>query len=76
VSVADCFRLTGGRARDVVPEVAAAVAGWQGVARGHGLAQRNLAAMAPAFAALAQVGDLGRRPGSTATPSGRVGDAP
>ncbi len=52
LAVADFFRLTDQRARSLLDEVAGAVSAWQAVARSHGLSQREIDGMAPAFAAL------------------------
>lgn len=52
MEVADYFRLSAGQARDVLAEVAAAVARWPQVARSHGLSEREISHMEPAFDAL------------------------
>ncbi len=49
LSVADYFRLTAVEARTVLADVSAAVSGWPQVARQHGLSDREVASMAPAF---------------------------
>lgn len=49
LSVADYFRLDASQALDVLAEVTRAAANWRRVARAHGLTQRDLAEMEPAF---------------------------
>ncbi len=50
LAVAPAFRLTAPAAEGIIAQVRAAVQGWPRVARQHGLADRELTAMAPAFA--------------------------
>jgi hypothetical protein len=49
LSVTDYFRLDASDALDVLAEVTRATANWRRVAESHGLAQRDLADMRPAF---------------------------
>ena len=58
LSVAESFRLGAPRAREVVQEVAAAVATWRSVAAGCHLTSAEMDAMAPAFDGLSDAGDL------------------
>lgn len=58
LSVAESFRLGAPRAREVVQEVAAAVATWRSVAAGCHLTSVEMDAMAPAFDGLSDAGDL------------------
>lgn len=55
-TVADYFRLTTAEAETVLADVARAVSDWPLVARQHGLTDREVARMAPAFSALTDVG--------------------
>ncbi len=54
------FGLTASAARDIVEEVAEAVAGWRDVARGAGIPRTKIDDVATAFAALASVADVPR----------------
>ena len=58
LAVSDWFRLTDATAREVLHEVAAAVAAWEELAAATGLAAAAIRRMAPAFAALAEVPDV------------------
>jgi serine/threonine-protein kinase HipA len=58
LSVAESFRLGAPRAREVVQEVAAAVATWRSVAAGCHLTSAEMDAMAPAFDGLSDAGGL------------------
>jgi serine/threonine-protein kinase HipA len=49
LSVADYFRLDDSQALDILAEVTRAAANWRRVAQTHGLTQRDLAEMEPAF---------------------------
>lgn len=55
LAVAGFFRLSGDRARSILMEVAQAVGRWRAVAASHGLPEPAVAAMDPAFSALADV---------------------
>lgn len=55
LDVAEHFRLSKVQARAILQEVATAVSAWREVARHHQLGNAEVAAMAPAFAALADV---------------------
>jgi serine/threonine-protein kinase HipA len=58
LGVADYFGLTPARARDVLAEVAAAVAEWRTVAAVYQLSPSEMRRMEPAFAALQEVPDV------------------
>jgi serine/threonine-protein kinase HipA len=49
LSVADYFRLKAGDALDVLAQVARAAANWRRAAQSHGLTQRDIGGMEPAF---------------------------
>jgi serine/threonine-protein kinase HipA len=49
LSVADYFRLDASHALDILAEVTRAAASWRRVAESHGLTQRDLDEMEPAF---------------------------
>jgi serine/threonine-protein kinase HipA len=58
LAVAEYFRLSGAQARAMLGEVASAVSGWRAVAATHRLAPSEIAAMEPAFSALAGAADI------------------
>jgi serine/threonine-protein kinase HipA len=58
LGVADYFGLTPARSREVLAEVAAAVAEWRTVAAGHQLSPSEIRRMEPAFAAVHEVPDV------------------